>query len=82
MFVNRRINDRYKTPPYDGRAILLKVDKSFLHPDVHNCWRQVLTGDFRIHTVSGRHLTILRPPYVAEVGEVLSEALQRTMPDA
>ena len=75
-YINYRINLAYKARPFGGPALLIKVDRSFLHPDVHDGWRTMLPGDFREYTAAGRHLTILKEPDVDEIARVLGEALQ------
>ena len=76
IYLNNRINLGYVSKPYDGRAVLLKVDKSFLHSDVHDGWQQVFTGRYDVHSVEGRHLTILTKPFVQEVADVLGQHLK------
>ncbi len=78
IYLNQRINQEYVAKPYDDRALLLKVDKSFLHSDVHDGWKQVFTGQYDVHSIEGRHLTIMTKPFVRQVAEILEQYLNRT----
>ncbi|TPG39736.1 amino acid adenylation domain-containing protein [Sphingomonas koreensis] len=73
---------KYSPPPYDGETVLFQPAE---HPDVldfFDDWAATVTGPFSGHVVSGGHSTMLEPPHVETIAEILKPMLARTLDPA
>jgi acyl-coenzyme A synthetase/AMP-(fatty) acid ligase/thioesterase domain-containing protein len=66
---------RYHGVPWSGDTVVIVADES---PDKHlrSRWSRFLTGKWRMVTVGGDHLSMIRDPYIAETAGAVSQALQ------
>lgn len=74
---NDRAWERYRPKPYDGKVVFLRARKQPLgiQPDPLMGWGEVLTGEVRVHEVSGFRQNILDEPNVSEIARIIQENL-------
>ena len=68
---------RYVPKPYPGSMTLLRAldDVDASHEPAFN-WSPLCAGSFHVHPVPGTHATMIFPPHVGELAEVLGRVLQ------
>jgi thioesterase domain-containing protein len=69
----------FQLPKYHGRITLFKIPKQpfYYVRDPFMGWGNRTTGTVDIEFIRSEHLKLLRQPYVQELGQKLSECLQR-----
>ena len=75
LMANAEALFRYKTPPYDGKIILLKTSDVKLDQDETWGWRELVKGGVNVHTVPGNHMNLLRQPHAQASAEILRRYL-------
>jgi thioesterase domain-containing protein/acyl carrier protein len=69
----------YRPQPYPGRLVL--VNAADEPADDLDRWRALAGGGLRRHVSPGNHYTMLRPPHVSTLAEILRPYLDQTGPE-
>ncbi len=64
----------YRGEPYDGRAVVFVAQSP--EKEQRSAWAPYLTGRWCRLDVTGDHYTMIRPPWIHEVADVLTEVLE------
>jgi thioesterase domain-containing protein/acyl carrier protein len=76
---NRLALDSYQPRAYPGRVILVQAESIRNHLDDHSTrgWNALALGGITIHRLPGDHYTIMQPPAVERLAEILAGELER-----
>jgi acyl carrier protein len=80
LFVLFRANTRalaaYRPEAYAGRLTLLRAEATAaLLPEADGAWSALAGGGAEVHRLAGDHYSLLRPPHVAALSQVLAARL-------
>ena len=70
-----RIALNYVPLPYSGNLLLIEPDERADALEFAHAWRADATGSFAVHVVPGGHRTMLEPPHVSHLAQILRIAL-------
>ncbi|HVF59871.1 MAG TPA: amino acid adenylation domain-containing protein [Thermoanaerobaculia bacterium] len=76
---NRRALQAYVPQPYPGRTLFLRAGPQRASELPERPWRNLCTGGFELYAVPGEHMSILFPPLVERLAELLREAIDRAL---
>ncbi len=78
LAIEEGANRRYRTPPYNGKVLLLRaqIRPGRSETDLADGWDKVVTGHLEVHEVPGDHRSMFQTPNVAIVAPLLASALQ------
>ena len=66
-------------PPFDGDATYFKAGfdpGSMQHPDAHDTWRELITGELDFVHIPGNHSDVIHEPHVRAVAREVRKALK------
>jgi thioesterase domain-containing protein len=77
--VNSRAFGQYEPKPYAGKITLMWCAETptRCYRDRRIAWSQIAQAGLEIHTIPGNHMTMVEPPHVDVMAEVLTRCLQR-----
>jgi thioesterase domain-containing protein len=81
-----RARSRYRASPYDGPIVLIrssqKTVEGLFDYDPLRGWGPFVTGGIDLREVPGRHIDLLREPYVRAVAAELADAVKAAASEA
>ena len=83
---NEAAAQSYRPQPFPGRLTIIRAGESVFDSlralETGLGWASVAVGGFDLHDVPGGHLSILEPPGVAELADILCRILEERKTDA
>jgi len=73
---NRRAFEAYRPGPWGGRVTLIRAEAS---PEGVDAWRELARGGAEVHTLPGDHYSLLQPPRVSRLSELLETGIRRAL---
>ena len=77
ILLNAKASVDYKPEKYQGKITLLRTSKSLISQpeDITLGWGELSTEEVEVHLIPGRHLNVLRKPYVIGLARKLKTLL-------
>lgn len=69
----------YQIKKYSGRVVILRAKDRINSTDLMHDWTPYLTGRVETHIIPGNHFSMMRPPHVPVLAEVLKKCLDEIL---
>jgi amino acid adenylation domain-containing protein len=71
----------YVPQAYSGNVTLFLASDLTADYDLHDGWRELVTGDIEVHEIPGNHINIIKEPHVGALAEKLRGCLDQAQED-
>ena len=79
---NDMIRRSYDARPYDGGAVLFRVEHyAWSHLDTRNGWHSLVRGRLEVRQIPGDHYQLIREPHVQTLAAELADCIEKRRAD-